>query len=100
MAQFDVCRHRSRSDILLLNVQHDLMDQLKTRLVAPLLPESVFGRPADRLNPVFDVLDERYVMDTANLVGFPLSRFGAQVDNLSSETERIIGAIDFLTCGF
>lgn len=43
-----------RVDGYLLNVQTDLLSDLNTRLVVPLLPTSSAPKPAKWLNPIFD----------------------------------------------
>lgn len=100
MRQYEVYKHGSRKDILLLVVQSDLLDSLATRLVAPLIKEPNFGLPVTRLNPVLTVEDHPYVMDTANLAALSCSRLGEKVGSVESECTVILNAIDFLLCGF
>ncbi len=56
MARFDVYSRRgSDSDGYLIDVQADLLQDLSTRVVAPLLPPAIAPKPARNLNPVFKI---------------------------------------------
>lgn len=70
MAQFDVYRNprgTSRARYL-LDVQHNVLGGLKTRVVVPLLPLGQV-KPMTRLNPVFDVEGDKFVMSTPEIAG-------------------------------
>lgn len=63
MAKFDVhARHGGPG--YLLDCQADLLCDLNTRFVVPLLPAEEAPRPAGRLNPVFEVRGQRVIMVT------------------------------------
>ena len=68
MAQFDVYRNPRRGSPAryLLDVQHNLFRDLKTRIVVPLLPAEEIT-PMTRLNPVFEIAGARFVMSTTEL---------------------------------
>ncbi len=104
MAQFDVHRNANpatRSRIpYLLDVQSDLLDPLATRVVVPLCkPEILSGRPAERLNPGFEVEGRKVLMLTPELAGVQRRHLGERVANLASERRAIIGALDLLITG-
>jgi toxin CcdB len=83
----------------LLDVQADLLSDLETRVVVPLVRRAAFGRPASRLHPVFTVADEQVVMAT-HLVAAVRRRFlGAPVFSLEDQRDVIIAAIDVLWSG-
>jgi toxin CcdB len=104
MAQFTVCRNKNpqtRSAIpFLLDVQHDLLDDLETRVVVPLCSISAMkGKVLRTLTPVLEVEGESFVMLTPQLAGIPKSELGAPVARFDQHRFEIIAAIDFLLTG-
>ncbi len=103
MAQFDVYRNpdpRTQGFIpFLLNVQSDLLEQLSTRVVVPLVLTSEMSRPAARLNPQFEIDGIAVVMSTAELAGISSRALGAQVLSLQNKRTEIINALDLLVTG-
>ncbi|AQT44810.1 toxin CcdB [Bartonella apihabitans] len=63
MARYDV--YQGSDDILLLYIQADLLDQLKTRIVVPLILHDKAPQPAQRLNPIFKIVENEYVTMTS-----------------------------------
>ena len=105
MAQFDVYRNSNpatRARIpYLLDVQSDLLDPLATRIVVPLCkPEVLSGKPAERLNPAFEVEGRKLLMLTPQLAGVTQKALGERVANLSTERASIIAALDLAFTGF
>lgn len=104
MAQFDVYRNanpatRARVPYL-LDVQSDLLDPLATRVVVPLCkPETLKGKLAERLNPVFEVEGRTMAMLTPELAGVSRKILGERIGNLSDERRSIIAALDLLLTG-
>ena len=98
MARFDVYALK-RGGALVVDCQADLLDGLKTRVVAPLILESAAPKPARRLNPVFVVAGERFVLMTQFLAAVDLRELGAKVGSLENEGETVLGALDFLLTG-
>lgn len=99
MPKYDVFPNPS-GDGYLLNVQTDLLGDLNTRVVVPLLPKSKAPKPATRLNPVFEVDGKHMVMVTQFLAAVPVGVLKSQVANLNDEFEQITIAIDMLMQGF
>ena len=104
MAQFDVYRNANpatRARIpFLLDVQADLLDSLMTRIVVPLCkPEVLSGKPAERLNPVFEMDGRKLVMLTPELAGVSRKALGDRVANLAAERLAIIAALDLTITG-
>jgi toxin CcdB len=83
----------------LLDVQADLVADLATRIVVPLVRAASFGRRADPLHPVFVVDGEEVVMATHLLAAVRRSAIGARVASLLDRRAVIIGAIDVLSSG-
>ena len=102
-AQFDVYRNPdpiSRKTIpYLLDIQAELLADLATRVVVPLIVSGSFAKPARILNPVFSIEDHGVVMSTQELAGVSRSELGDRVANLASERDTIIAALDLLISG-
>jgi len=98
MARYDV--YESGDDILLLDVQADLLDEIKTRLVAPLILYEKASKPSRRLNPVFNIGEERYVMVTQLITAIPATELKASIANLNKEHDTIATALDMIFYGF
>lgn len=103
MAQFDVYRNPNpgtrKTMPFLLDVQADLLDDLVTRVVVPLVAASERDRPAKHLNPKFKVEGKTVVMSTAELAGIPRKAMGEKITSLRNKREEIIAALDFLITG-
>ena len=84
----------------LLDVQADLLDDLATRVVVPLIAASAMGKAIDHLNPQFQIGDETVIMSTAELAGVPMRAIGEKVGSLKDQRDEIIAALDFLFIGF
>jgi toxin CcdB len=83
----------------LLDVQADLLDDLDTRVVVPLVRAAVFGRRATRLHPRFVIDGQEVVMATHLLAAVKRSALGTSVAALSGQREAMIGALDVLLTG-
>jgi len=100
MAQFDVYRNPNRDSRApyLLDLQHGMFSQLRTRIVAPLIPAEQV-KPMTRINPVFEVEGRQLVMSTTELAGIAIKDIGAKVESLAQERDRIIAALDYVFTG-
>jgi toxin CcdB len=83
-----------------LDVQADLLGDLSTRVVVPLLPEDHAPPPARRLNPVFEVEGVRVVMLTQFLAAVPRAAMGKPSGTLAGRSEEISAALDMVFVGF
>ena len=99
MPKYDVFPNPS-GDGFLLDIQTDLLSDLNTRVVVPLLLKSRAPKPANRLNPTFDIGGEHVVMVTQFLAAVPAGILKSQVGNLGDEFEKITTAVDMLMQGF
>lgn len=104
MARFDVYENpnpATKAEVpYLLDVQADLLDNLATRVVVPLIKLSAMGKAAQHLNPQFTINTEKLVMSTAELAGIPVSYLGEKAGTLKERRDEIIAALDFLLSGF
>lgn len=102
MAQFDVYRNLNSvtSDAIpyLLDVQSDLIDVLRTRVVVPLECCSSF-QPTERLSPMFTIEGCQVAMSTPELAGVHQNLLGEYVCSLSSDRQDILAALDLLFSG-
>ena len=101
MRQFAVVRNKSartkRAIPYLLNVQHDILSDLQTRVVVPLYTAATLGGKAmTRLTPRFEIEGKQVVMLTPQLAGVSVQELGAVVGDLSPHRAEIIAALDFL----
>jgi toxin CcdB len=104
MAQFDVFENPNQETNqavpYLLDVQADLLDDLSTRVVVPLVAASAMGKAVKHLNPEFKIRNATVFMSTAELAGVPVSYMGEKAGSLKDQRQEIIAALDFLFTGF
>ena len=104
MGQFSVHRNLnpdSRAGVpFLLDVQHDLLADLSTRVVVPLCSaDAMQGKPIKTLMPVFDIQGGRYAMLTPQLAGIARKQMGEAVGDLAAQRGEIMAALDLLLTG-
>lgn len=95
VARFDVHR-RLDGPGYLIDLQANILRDLNTRFVAPLLPPGDAPLPAVRLNPVLTVEGRPHVMVTQFAGTVPVADLGPCVDNLTAEDTVIVAALDML----
>jgi toxin CcdB len=100
MPQFTVHRNRNPQTLsavpFLLDVQHDLLSDLETRVVIPLRPVSaVKGKALKQLMPILEIEGERFVLLTPQMAGISRTELGAPVIWVEYYRSEIIAAIDF-----
>jgi toxin CcdB len=83
----------------LLDVQNDLIGDMASRVVVPLIRPARVGHAIAGLMPRFVVLGEDLVMDTAQLAAVPQRALGKQVADLAHERQAIVGARELLFSG-
>ena len=98
MKQFDVCRLRRPPDQLVVIVQHDLVDQLGTRLVAPLSTTSDRAL-VDGLRIAVELDLGSYVVLLDRMAAIEQRMIGQVVGSLSAEEGRIKRGLDLLFFG-
>ncbi len=86
---------------LLLDVQCDLIADLDTRVVVPLVRRTAMaGTVIADLMPILEVDGDAYVMLTPQLAGIARRNLGAWVADLSERRDDIKAALDLLITGF
>jgi toxin CcdB len=83
----------------LLDVQANLLSQLNTRVVVPLLPVDDAPKPAKVLNPIFVVAGVRHVMVTQFLAAVPERLLASEVLDMREQAHEIVNALDCLFQG-
>jgi len=85
----------------LLDIQSDLLSDLKTTLVIPLSPAKIAAPMSlSRLNSSFALVDgETFFAITQDIAGIDRSHLGAQAYDLSALRSEIVAAVDFILSG-
>ena len=99
MARFDVYA-RAGEPGYLLDVQANVLSQLNTRVVVPLLPLSLAPGAAARLNPGFEIQGVAVSMVTQFMAAVPAAELKVHAANLDQHSAAILDAIDFLHQGW
>jgi toxin CcdB len=101
--QYDVYRNpspRSRDEIpYLLDVQAELLEDLATRMVIPLVRLEVAGKPLRILTPIFEIEQQKVVLSVPEISGVPVKALGEKVGSLAAERDSIVAALDLLLTG-
>ena len=98
MPQFAVHQLRNRPG-LVLDCQTDLLTDIETRFVVPLVAREQAPAPVRQLNPVFAIEGAEYVMLTQSAAAVRRSELGDEVASLAGYRHQIIEALDFLLTG-
>lgn len=104
MAQFKAYENPNRATRkvypYLLDIQSNLLDELRTTIVIPLCPASAVGKAAiTKLCPTFEINGKRVVALTQQLAGVDRNVLGKEVCDLSGHRTEIIEALDFIISG-
>ncbi|OBZ97036.1 pirin [Pararhizobium polonicum] len=99
MGRFHVYRLK-HGGALALDLQADLLSDLQTRTVVPLLLPVDIPRLIGRLNPRFEIDGQPYVMATQFIGVIPVSELGQHVADVTRHADVITAATDFLFQGF
>ena len=101
MAQFDVYENLNentkRSIPFLLDIQNDVLKNLSTRVVIPLV---ISNQSINFLNPKFTINQIEVILSAGELASIPMEILGSKICSLKEKREEIIGAVDFLVTGF
>ena len=99
MARYDVFAGRVEGSYL-LNVQSDLLDHLKTRVVIPLLPIQAAPPAIRKLHPIVEINGRKLLVATHLVATVPTSELGEIRLNITKHHDDIVGALDMLFQGF
>ncbi len=90
---------RDSTDIV-LDCQADLLTNLPTRFVVPLVPAVRFRALYPRLNPIFRIADAEYVLATQMAGTVPCNRKEEKTAGFVDEQAAIMNALDILLTGY
>jgi toxin CcdB len=103
MAQFDIYENSQRraGDPVeyLLDLQAGVLEDLSTRVVAPLVSPEKVGSPMSLVNPRIVVRDEVLLLLTHLLAAIPVGALGQRVASAKAQRDEIVGAFDLLFTG-
>ena len=104
MAQFDVYENMNHDTCeifpYLLDIQADVLNDLPTRVVVPLVLSSVLKKTIPILTPQFKIIETEVRMVTPQLVGVQMHVLGTRICSLKDQRGEIIAALDLLVTGF
>ncbi len=84
----------------LLDIQTNLLDDLRTTIVIPLCPISMAsGTKMAKLCPIVEIDNAEYIVLAAQISGVDRHILGQKISNLSAYRDEIISAIDFIVSG-
>ncbi len=104
MSQFNVYKNKnsrtSKTFPYLLDVQSDLLDQLRTTVVIPLGKYSIVkDQVITKLCPIVEIDGNKYAALTQQIAGIEKSILGDNVSNISDYRSEFIDAIDLIITG-
>ncbi|MDG4910262.1 CcdB family protein [Mesorhizobium sp. WSM4898] len=100
MARYDAFAASGIEGGYLFEVQSDLLDNFKTRVVVPLLPLASAPPPMRKLHPVFEINGRKLVMATHLIATVAATELGENRFNLAKHHDEIVAALDMLFQGF
>ncbi|CCV10995.1 CcdB family protein [Mesorhizobium sp. STM 4661] len=99
MARYDVFASSVEGSYL-LDVQSDMLDHFKTRVVVPLLPVAAAPSPMRKLHPIFEINGRKLIMATHLIATVAATELGESRLNLTRHHDDIVAALDMLFQGF
>ncbi len=99
MAQFDIYQRQGEGVEFLLDLQDNMLENLSTRVVAPLASLATVGTPMKTLNPRISVGGVEYLLLTHLLAAIPAAALGEPVGSVRTQRDEIIASIDLLFTG-
>ena len=104
MANFSVHKNNSNSKVkypYLINVQHNIVDNLSTRLAIPVVEKKYFENLGIKvLNPEIKIENTSFFVLTQQMATIPKKYLGSVVEETTIDRNQILAAIDFLITGF
>lgn len=101
MPQFDFYHNPNRGSRqrapYIVDLQHEMLGGLATRIMAPLLVAKPSGEPTMlRLNPIVSVEGQKFFLSTAEMASVPVGELSEAAGNLSSYRDELMAAVDLL----
>lgn len=84
----------------MVDVQSNLLRDLRTRVVVPLVKLTALGKkPIKNLTPMLELEGQKFIMLVPQLAGISLDDLGPEVTSAADYRNDIIAALDFLITG-
>jgi toxin CcdB len=104
MPQFHLYRNSNKATQktypYLLDIQSDLLSDIRTTVVLPLMPMRLAGsHTMSQLNPVIRIKNEQFAVMTQSLAGVDRNILGDAVGDFSEYRSEIFAAVDFVLSG-
>ncbi|MGD7035533.1 CcdB family protein [Methylotuvimicrobium buryatense] len=104
MAQFRAYENSNKATMkaypYLLDIQSNLLDELRTTVVIPLCPTNLAGKAAiTKLCPILKIDDRSFIVLTQQIAGIDRKYLGKEICDLSQYRSEIIAALDFIISG-
>ena len=104
MSQFTVYKNKNsrtkKTFPFLLDIQSDLLDQIRTTIVIPLGKYStVKDQVITKLCPIVEIDGTKYAALTQQIAGIERASLGTKVTNVSDYRSAFIDAIDLIISG-
>jgi len=104
MAQFDVYENTNQETCqtfpYMLDIQAEVLNDLPTRVVVPLVLSALLKKTIPTLTPLFRIGETEVRMVTPQLVGVQMQILGSKLCSLKDHRDEIIAALDLLITGF
>ncbi|PCJ96324.1 MAG: plasmid maintenance protein CcdB [Zetaproteobacteria bacterium] len=102
MARFDIYKYSGKAVPLVIDVQADLLSDLNTCAVIPLVLEKNAQKEAlSKLKPTIQIEGVKYILMTTDIGTVTRSSLGEHVANVENDyRQEITEALDFLFQGF
>jgi len=98
MRQFDVCRLKAQQEQLVVILQHDTVDGLDTRVVAPLSPHP-YRQLIERVRIPVRLDDGEYVVQLDRMAAINVRDIGQVRARLGDYEQSVKNGIDLLLFG-
>jgi toxin CcdB len=99
MARFDFYK-MPKGGGFLVDVQADLLSDLRTRLVVPLRPITEITKPMTRLNPIFKIGNVLFAFMPQQMAAIPLNELKERLGSLADHHNEMVTALDMVLQGF
>lgn len=99
MAKFDI-RQLCGEPTLVIEYQSNLLSDLETRFVIPLMPADGLVIPSARPNPTVDFAGKKYAVYPQGAANVEVHELGKLVGSLADHDLTIGNALDMLISGF
>jgi toxin CcdB len=103
MAQFDIYVNPNQGPHepvrYLLDLQAEILDDLPTRVVAPLVAPESLGPPMRILNPTVFVHGEPFILLSHLLAAIPAKSLGRPIASAKTQRDDVVRSVDFLFTG-